>query len=233
VIKAVITDIEGTTSSLAIVRDVLVPYARTNLAAYIAAHGDDLDVQRLLYATRALANEVGASIERTVKILDQWMANDIKVPPLKELQGLIWARGYADADLRSQLYPDVLPALRIWKDAGVRLFVYSSGSRFAQQLFFRYTPYGDLTPLFEDFFDTGMGPKNHSGSYRAIVDRIALVPTSVLYLSDSETELQAASLADLRVMCVARPGNGTPWGGPTVSGFDQIEVTPCIDDSPA
>ncbi|MES2312905.1 MAG: acireductone synthase [Pseudomonadota bacterium] len=194
-IRAIVTDIEGTTSSISFVRDVLFPYARKRLPAFIETHGDRPEVQHWLHETAKEAGLVEASRQDIVELLLQWIDEDRKSTALKALQGMIWKDGYAAGDYRAHLYPEVAARLRAWRADGLRLYVYSSGSVPAQQLFFRYSEAGDLTPLFAGYFDTETGPKRETESYRRIAAAIDEQPRHILFLSDIVEELDAAQAA--------------------------------------
>ena len=199
-----VTDIEGTTTPIAFVHDVLFPYARQRLPDFLRANEGRADVAQALAETARLAPG-----EDALRTLNGWMDADAKVGPLKALQGLIWAEGYADGALKGRLYPDVAPALRRWRTAGVRLFVYSSGSVAAQKLLFRHSVDGDLEALFSGFFDTGIGGKRQATSYQAMARAIGLPAGEILFLSDVEAELAAAASAGLRTCHVVRAEDGT------------------------
>lgn len=194
-ILSVITDIEGTTTPISFVHRVLFPYARDRLAAFIAANQDN----------PALA-EVP---EPKLQTLLAWMDCDEKVTALKAIQGEIWRDGYAAGDLLGEIYPDVPPALRRWARAGLKLFVYSSGSVPAQKLLFGHTPEGDLTPLFQAYFDTRIGAKRDAASYAAIARAIGGAPEEALFLSDVEAELDAAASAGLATCQLVRAQDDT------------------------
>ncbi len=197
---AIITDIEGTTTPIAFVRDTLFPYARARLEQALATpEGDKI-------ATEVEHMAPGRPARET---LQHWMDEDAKVTPLKALQGLIWDAGYADGSLKGALYPDVHPVLRRWVRSGVKLYVYSSGSVSAQKLLFGNSVDGDLTGLFQGFFDTNVGGKRESESYDRICIGINVPPHEVLFLSDVETELDAAASAGLRTCQLVRPEDGT------------------------
>jgi enolase-phosphatase E1 len=157
---AIVTDIEGTTTRIAFVHEVLFPYARARLEGFLRAHADRPDVAAALADTARLAPGIAP-----LAALLGWMDQDAKIGPLKAIQGMIWNDGYAAGALTGELYPDVAPCLRRWRSAGVRLFVYSSGSVAAQKLLFRHSSAGDLEGLFSGFFDTGVGPKREAASY--------------------------------------------------------------------
>jgi enolase-phosphatase E1 len=197
---AIVTDIEGTTTPIAFVHELLFPYARARLPAYVAANPNDPDVleaARLAADGDALAALLG------------WMDADAKVAPLKSLQGRLWHEGYRTGALQAVLYPDVAPALRRWYAAGKRLCVYSSGSVEAQKLLFGHTAEGDLCPLFSAYFDTRTGPKREPASYTSIAGAIGVAPSACLFLSDVEAELDAASKAGMQTCQLVRPEDGT------------------------
>jgi enolase-phosphatase E1 len=181
-IRAILTDIEGTTSSLSFVHDSLFPYARARLPAYVAEHGGDL--------AQLLA----------------WMDADAKVTELKDIQGRIWAQGYAKGELTGHVYPDAAEALRRWHDEGIRLAVFSSGSVAAQKLIFGHSDQGDLSPLFSGWFDTTTGPKREAMSYVLIADALGVPPADMLFLSDVTAETEAAKAAGMRALLIDREG---------------------------
>ncbi len=194
-IRAIVTDIEGTTSSISFVRDVLFPYARKRLPAFVETHGDRPEVQHWLHEAAKEAGLVEASRQDIIELLLQWIDQDRKSTALKALQGMIWKDGYVAGDYRAHLYPEVAARLRDWRADGLRLYVYSSGSVPAQQLFFRYNEGGDLSTLFAGYFDTETGPKREAESYRRIAAAIDEQPRHILFLSDIVEELDAAQAA--------------------------------------
>lgn len=212
---AVITDIEGTTTPIAFVRDTLFPYARARMAAFITQPA----AAPFVAETLAMVPGVPA-----LDTLLHWMDQDAKVTPLKALQGLIWDEGYADGSLQGALYPDVAPALRRWHRAGIRLHVYSSGSVAAQKLLFGRSVAGDLTPLFQGFFDTKVGGKREPGSYDRLCIAINVPPAEVLFLSDVEAELDAAQTAGLRTCQLVRPEDGTIASANHATAADFTQV---------
>lgn len=218
--KAILTDIEGTTSSIAFVHDVLFPYARARLADFVAARQDEL--ASILDAVRAEAGDPALDVPGCVRKLLQWHDADRKIGPLKALQGLIWAQGYADGVLEGHVYADAVDGLRRWRARGVALYVYSSGSVAAQKLIFGHSSFGDLTPLFSGFFDTAVGGKREGSSYRAIARAIGLAPADILFLSDVAEELDAARGVGLAVTLLARDGAPVDAFFPVVSSFDAI-----------
>ncbi|MBS0569130.1 MAG: acireductone synthase [Proteobacteria bacterium] len=212
-IRAILTDIEGTTSSISFVKDVLFPFARKRLPAYVETHADRPDVQHWLHEAAKEAGIVYADREEIIEILQRWIDEDRKATPLKALQGMIWNEGYREGDFRAHVYADVAPQLRAWKAQGLDLYVYSSGSVAAQKLFFAFSEAGDLTPLFSAYFDTETGPKREAGSYRRIAAAIGKPADAILFLSDTVAELDAACAAGLRTMQLARPPATCPASG--------------------
>jgi len=203
VIRAVITDIEGTTTSVDFVFDVLFPYARERMAEFVRRHAADPVVREHL---TAVSRETGRPLddEAAIAQLIGWIDEDRKATPLKALQGMIWEAGYRAGAFTGHVYEDVARNLRAWHDRGVRLYVYSSGSVPAQRLLFGYSDAGDLTPLFDGYFDTRIGGKRDTVSYVAILDQIGLVGEEVLFLSDTEEELDAASAAGMHTLQLVR-----------------------------
>ncbi len=208
-IRAIVTDIEGTTSSLSFVQDVLFPYAHARMAAFVREHDQEPAVARLLAEARAVA---GGELSETdlVAQLRRWIEDDRKVTPLKALQGLIWAEGYRRSDFQGHVYPDAASRLREWHATGIALYVYSSGSVLAQQLLFGHSEAGDLTGLFAGYFDTAIGHKREAASYRAIAERIAAPPAEILFLSDVVEELDAARAAGMQTVWLVREGTVDP-----------------------
>lgn len=166
-IRAILTDIEGTTSSISFVKDVLFPYARRELPRFVRERGDDPQVRRWL---DAVAAEHGGICDDAVivEVLQGWIDADRKHTALKALQGMLWKDGYASGDFTAHVYPDAVERLRAWHAAGLPLYVYSSGSVPAQKLFFGHSDAGDLTPLVSGWFDTETGGKRDPESYRSI-----------------------------------------------------------------
>lgn len=226
----ILTDIEGTTSSISFVKDVLFPYARRALPGFVRERGNEPEVRRWL---DAVATEHGAvcSDDVIVEILQGWIDEDRKHTALKALQGMIWSDGYRGADFTAHIYPDAAAQLHDWHAAGLPLAVYSSGSVPAQKLFFGHTDAGDLTGLFEGWFDTEVGHKREAGSYIEIARRLGRLPDDILFLSDVVEELDAAREAGLRTVLIDRlddypqPRLGdAAHGHARVERFDQIAL---------
>ncbi|MEC8443339.1 MAG: acireductone synthase [Pseudomonadota bacterium] len=213
-VKLILTDIEGTTSSISFVKDVLFPYAADHLPAFVKANLNDEKVQTALQQTAELAAEDGDVInaddtDALITKLLQWISEDRKATPLKTLQGLIWKTGYENGDYQAHMYPDATEYLKKWHDSGLPLYVYSSGSVKAQELFFGYSQDGNLLPLFKGHFDTLVGGKRETQSYRNILAELqkthaGLNAKDVLFLSDIKEELDAAKEAGMQTVWLVR-----------------------------
>ncbi|MBI5461550.1 MAG: acireductone synthase [Gammaproteobacteria bacterium] len=227
-VLAVVTDIEGTTSSLSFVKDVLFPYARQHLARYVAAHAQQPEVRVLLDDAK---REAGGGLiyagndADIVAQLERWIDEDRKITPLKSLQGLIWEAGYRNGDFKGHIYADAAAQLRAWSARGIKLYVYSSGSVYAQKLLFGHSEAGDLTPLFSGYYDTHIGGKREADAYRAIVADIGLPAGEILFLSDIVEELDAAQAAGMRTIHLVRDGElDKNARHRQVRDFDAIEI---------
>lgn len=222
-IKAIVTDIEGTTSSLSFVKDVLFPYARAHLAEFVRSHADDADVKALLNDSRA---EAGADLD-TGQLIEQfirWVDEDRKITPLKSLQGLIWEAGYRQGDFTGHVYRDAAENLKKWHAGGTALYVYSSGSVYAQKLLFGHSDFGDLTPLFSGYFDTHIGGKREQAAYEKIAAQLGLPAGNVLFLSDIKEELDAARGAGFKTIWLTRDSMPDAQAEHRqVGSFDQID----------
>jgi enolase-phosphatase E1 len=223
-IRAVLTDIEGTTSSLAFVKDVLFPYARAHLPEFVRAHAGEPEVRKLLEDAR---RESGAAPDDAalVELLLRWIDEDRKITPLKSLQGLIWETGYRNGELTGHVYDDAYEQLRTWRNRGLHLYVFSSGSVKAQQLLFGHTDKGDLRPLFDGYFDTTIGAKRDPAAYRRITENIGIAPAEVLFLSDVKEELDAARATGMKTYWLVR-ADAPKAGGehPMAHRFDEIQL---------
>jgi len=238
-VRGVVLDIEGTTTPISFVYDVLFPYARENLREFLETHGPTGllgEVERQLREEHAadvargdappsLPADVtsGNAVDLEPYVL--WlMDRDRKSPGLKLLQGLIWQRGFADGTLRGELFPDVAPALERWRARSIDVAIYSSGSVLAQRLIFGHTPAGDLTPSISQFFDATIGPKRSADSYRHIASELRHDPGQLLFLSDVHAELTAAKAAGFQTLLCVRPGNPEPPRDDerTITTFDDL-----------
>jgi enolase-phosphatase E1 len=229
VLRAILLDIEGTTSSVSFVYDVMFPFVRRELDSYLREHWNE---SALKAACETIAREAGkpslaassADVKTEVVCL---MDGDVKSTGLKALQGLIWESGFDSGELKAHVYDDVPPALAAWNKAGLDVRIYSSGSVQAQKLFFGHTIAGDLLPMFRGHYDTTTGPKKEAASYSAIAAAFALPPPAILFLSDVPAELDAAKQAGLQTGLVVRPGNAAvkpDHGHPELRSFAEVRI---------
>lgn len=219
----ILTDIEGTTSSISFVKDILFPYARRELPRFIRDHGHEPEVRHWL---DVVATEHGAICDDAViaETLQGWIDQDRKHTALKALQGMIWMDGYRSHDFTAHMYADVAPQLKAWHAAGHRLAVYSSGSVPAQKLLFGNSDAGDLSALFSDFFDTEVGQKRDADSYRLIADSLNRSPGDILFLSDVVEELDAARDAGMRTALLDRRDDyPEPRSNTVANGHRRVE----------
>jgi enolase-phosphatase E1 len=221
-IRAIVTDIEGTTSDIRFVHNVLFPYARERLAAFVSAQQYAEPVNTILDNLREETGEPQASTQELIATLFAFMDEDRKSTALKALQGIIWQDGYVNGDFTGHLYPDVLPSLEKWKSQGIDLYVYSSGSVAAQKLLFGYSDEGDITHLFSGYFDTHIGAKRDVTSYQNIAAQIGAAPSQILFLSDIHQELDAAEQAGFRTLQLIRGDEDGASHHHQVHQFDDI-----------
>ncbi len=223
-IKAVITDIEGTTTSLSFVKDTLFPYSRAHIADFVRNHAHESPVKTLLEDVCQVVGEQLTTEQITIQLLD-WIDQDKKVTPLKSLQGLLWEAGYQKGDFAGHLYQDVAENLKKWHSQGLALYVYSSGSVHAQKLLFAHTDFGNLTPLFSDYFDTHVGGKQQASSYSHIAESIGLPAEQLLFLSDISEELNAAKAAGFATIQLVRDAPlDTQATHTQVASFNDISI---------
>lgn len=219
-IRAIVTDIEGTTSSLSFVHDVLFPYARARIAEFVRANRSDPAVGAQLNAVREQSGV--HTDDEIIATLLKWIDEDRKLTPLKALQGMIWESGFKNADFKGHVYEDAARCLRAWHASGLKLYVFSSGSVHAQKLLFGYSDHGDLASLFSGFFDTTIGAKREPSAYQAIAREMALPPIEILFLSDIVQELDAARTAGLQTTQVLRDGVTPQHAHPVARDFDEV-----------
>jgi enolase-phosphatase E1 len=220
-IAIVLLDIEGTTTPIAFVHDVLFPHARARVGSFLASHASDDDVRKILEDLRTEQRSASGEL-RTANVVGYvhgLMDRDRKSGPLKALQGRIWEQGYHDGELKGDVYPDVPAAFARWTADGVRIAIFSSGSVLAQQLLFANSTAGDLSRFLSCHFDTGVGAKGEAGSYRRIVETLGVAAARILFVSDVVKELDAAREAGLRTLLCVRPTASAP----TSNTYDLVE----------
>jgi enolase-phosphatase E1 len=208
--NAVLLDIEGTTTSISFVTDVLFPYAAARIPEFLKAHAQESDVRSACAAINAEANEQEKALpesECVLAVVRRQMAADVKATGLKQLQGLVWKYGYDSGAIKGHVYDDVLPSMQRWKSQGKAVAIYSSGSVLAQKLLFGHSVSGDLTPFIANYFDTTVGNKREPKSYAAIAAALQLPLASITFCSDIPAEAEAAMVAGLTAVLLMRPGN--------------------------
>jgi len=233
-VRVLLLDVEGTTTAVSFVYDVLFPYARAHLREFLQAAPDDPAAREdvaALRAERGAEKDAGAppwpaaGPDETLSAVAyaEWlMDRDRKSTALKSLQGRIWQGGYQSGALESHVYPDVRPALERWRGQGRTVAIFSSGSVLAQRLLFAHTREGDLTPLLHGYFDTTTGPKREAGSYRRIAEALRVAPASVRFVSDVPAELDAARTAGMGTALCVRDGRAPATDHPVLRTFDEI-----------
>lgn len=209
--RAILLDIEGTTTPIAFVHEVLFSYARTHAKDFLSANINSAEVSAdvaLLREEHAVDVSNGHQPPDSIAAYVEWLIErDRKSTGLKSLQGKIWRQGYVDGSLKSQVYADVAPALERWRAQGLSINIFSSGSVLAQQLLFAHTEAGDLTKFIDNYFDTNVGKKGEAESYQRIAEALRLRADEILFISDVVAELDAATEAGMHTLLSIRPGN--------------------------
>ncbi|HYR78273.1 MAG TPA: acireductone synthase [Pyrinomonadaceae bacterium] len=241
-IRAILLDIEGTTTPIAFVHEVLFAYARSHVTKYLLEHSSSaevvadlarlrdehaVDMKQNLQPPALVAGPRDAEIDSIVVYINWLMDRDRKSTGLKSLQGKIWKQGYVDGTLKSQIFADVAPALERWRRAGLKISIFSSGSALAQKLLFAHTEAGDLTGFISNYFDTTVGSKTDVQSYRQIAAALDLAASEVLFISDVVAELAAATGAHMQTRLCVRPGNhpqSLPARYQIIQSFDEVSV---------
>lgn len=239
-IRGILLDIEGTTTPISFVHEVLFSYARSRLKDYLTEHSGSVellsdlaelrkehaaDLQANLRPPAIIDRPRSAQFKSIVTYINWLMDRDRKTTGLKSLQGKIWRQGYLDGTLKAQLFADVAPALERWRRAGLKISIFSSGSSLAQKLLFAHTEAGDFTRFISNYFDTMVGAKTEVESYRRIAAELSLPAREVLFISDLISELSAASAAGMQTILCLRPGNrpqSFPAGYRTIQSFDEV-----------
>lgn len=226
-IRFILMDIEGTTTSISFVHEVLFPYASTHLESFVRSNTKDSKVQGALADVKKTVREEAQkelSDEGAIEQLLQWIKEDRKHTALKALQGFLWKNGYETGEYQGHIYDDVVPVMEKWKAAGIQMGIYSSGSVGAQKLLFGFSEKGDLTPFLSAYFDTNVGHKREESSYRNIRKALDLPANEILFLSDVKEELDAAKKAGFQTIQLVRPGTDPCDNHLTVSDFYEIDL---------
>jgi enolase-phosphatase E1 len=232
-IRGILLDIEGTTTPIAFVHDVLFSFARAHASEFLKANIASDEVRAdvsMLYEEHAhdVVNDhdpppLTEEIESLGAYIEWLIDQDRKSTGLKSLQGKIWRQGYLDGSLKSQVFEDVAPAMERWRAAGLKVSIFSSGSVLAQQLLFAHTNAGDLTRFIDGYFDTNTGKKGEAESYRRIAAEMNLEPGEIIFISDVVDELDAAEEAGMKTLLSVRPGNPsqTPSDHQVINSFNE------------
>lgn len=224
-IKAIVTDIEGTTSAIDFVHQVLFPYSTKALPDYVRQHAQEAEIATIIAQVKAEIKQSDADLEIVIATLLDWIATDQKITPLKTLQGFIWETGFKNNHFQGHIYEDACRNLKQWQQAGIKLYVFSSGSVKAQKLLFGYSQFGDLTYLFKGYFDTQVGNKKTVTAYQNIQKAIALPASEILFLSDVIAELDAAKIAGFHTLLLDREKSiDNTQGHDVVSDFNTIQL---------
>ena len=225
-INYILTDIEGTTTSVSFVYDTLFPYFRKNIGL-LKAMLDNQVVQHAFKQTvelsLSLENKKLNTVDDIINTLYRWSKEDRKLTPLKTLQGIIWKNGYESGAIKGHVYDEVKDCLNKWKDERIALGVFSSGSIEAQKLLFGFSDYGDLTKFFSNYFDTNTGGKRESTTYERIAETLEITPNSILFLSDIKEELLAAKDAGMQTVQLLRESKTAEWEN-AVHNFNEIKI---------
>lgn len=231
-IAAYLLDIEGTTTPIDFVHKVLFPFARARVGEFVQNHFGEigleigqLEIEHTAETTYLKGFDINSS-ELVVDYLKFLIDADRKSTPLKSIQGKLWQAGYESGELKSQIFDDVPRAFKRWKSAGKTIAIYSSGSVLAQKNLFRYTDHGDLTPFISDYFDTNVGGKRESASYKQIANFLKLNGENILFVSDVSAELDAARANDFQTSLSARPGNALIAGEPSHKVIHSLDELP-------
>src|SRR5262245_36332289 len=239
-IRGILLDIEGTTTPISFVHEVLFSYARKHVGDYLAAHFAEeevrvdvaelrkehaVDFEQGLHPPVLTDQPISSAIDSLTKYIHWLIDRDRKSRPLKSLQGRIWEDGYFDGSLKAQVYADVIPALSSWHQGGLTINIFSSGSKLAQQLLFSHTERGDLTRFIDKYFDTTIGPKTDSSSYQRIASSLVMPESEILFVSDSLPELNAARAAGMETSWCVRSDDvrtESAGGHQVVRSFDEL-----------
>jgi enolase-phosphatase E1 len=222
----VLTDIEGTTTSISFVYEVLFPYFRENISKLKSMIHLDEVAEAFKQTAEIIEQEEGRVVvdhDELVATLLKWSLEDRKIKPLKTLQGFLWRTGYESGEILGHVYPDVPSALQTWIQKGAKLGVFSSGSVAAQKLIFGFSDQGDLTPYFSAYFDINTGGKRDAATYHIIAKNISIANERILFLSDIVEELIAADEAGFQTIQLVREGNTANWKS-HVSDFGEIQI---------
>jgi enolase-phosphatase E1 len=222
-LRGILLDIEGTTTPISFVYDVLFPFARARVADYVKT-ADLTDLKSEHDEDVRLGHHPPPWSSEPVAYIHWLMDQDRKSTALKTLQGQIWLEGYRGGELRGEVFKDVPPALQRWQRDNIDVRIFSSGSILAQRLLFSTTAAGDLTKFLNGYFDTTTGPKNQAASYAQIAAAFSVAASRILFISDVTRELDAARDAGMQTSLCVRPGNHPQpeHDHPAITTFDNL-----------
>jgi enolase-phosphatase E1 len=239
-IRVLLLDIEGTTTPIDFVYKTLFPYASREVESFLREHADSIEIVSLireLHAQRDADDVSGsqppawrdddggeATIVSAADYVRWLMAKDSKCTALKALQGKIWQQGFENGELHGEAYDDVAPAFARWREQGREVCIYSSGSVLAQRLLFGSVSSGDLTPYISNYFDTQMGAKTASSSYRKIARELGRAEAEILFVSDAAKEIAAAIEAGMQAVLCVRDRAESASGFEVIRTFEEIPV---------
>lgn len=223
--KFILTDIEGTTTSISFVHDELFPYSKERMSEFLKQSSKKPEVIKCIEQVKEtilLEKNKIITNDGVAEQLIEWINLDRKHPALKELQGMIWEKGYESGEIKGHVYEDVMPALKKWKESGITLAIYSSGSVKAQKLLFQHSTKGNLLSYFSHQFDTAVGNKREVSSYKKISAELNCLASDILFLSDIKEELDAASEAGMKTMQLVRDDQVVIGKHPQARNFTTI-----------
>ena len=225
-VKAILIDIEGTVSPISFVKDVLFPYSEEKMEKFIKENKDKHEIKNILQQVQEIEGKE-MDIDEIIQTLKRWIKEDRKIAPLKDIQGFIWKEGFESGQIKAPLYEDAYRKMKEWKEKGYKLYIYSSGSVQAQKLFFSHTDKGNILNWFSGHFDTKIGNKKETQSYRKIAQEIGLKPEEILFLSDNPDEIKAAAQAGMKVYRLVRPQDTEyieNFEYPQIKSFDEVQL---------
>ncbi|WP_456384568.1 acireductone synthase [Persephonella sp.] len=225
-VKAFLIDIEGTVAPISFVKDVLFPYSKERMERFVRENRNKPEVQKVIEQVMEIEGRQ-MSPEEVVETLKRWIDEDRKIAPLKDIQGYIWKEGFESGKIKAPLYEDAYRKMKEWKEKGYRLFIYSSGSVQAQKLFFSHTEKGNILDFFEGHFDTKIGGKKETQSYKKISESIGIPTEEIVFLSDNPDEIKAAAEAGMKVYRLVRPGDAEyieNFQYPQIKSFDEVKI---------
>ncbi|KEZ77741.1 acireductone synthase [Salinisphaera hydrothermalis] len=227
-VVAIIVDIEGTVSDAGFTRDVLIPYAESHLGPWIERHAERPDVAEALEALAQAAGEPEVDVPRLIELAEFGLV-ERDSGPVAALCHLLWRDAYQAFELTGHVYDDAVAALQAWTDDHRALFTYSAAPSEAQRLLLAYSEFGDISGLFSGFFDRRIGAKKNADSYTAIAQALGENPGSLLFISDTRGELDAAKQAGLQTCWIARDEEtqekaASQDAHQNVASFSEIEL---------